>query len=157
MDNSQFDVVAIEYPGYSYYKVEGRDASEDTVIEDAINLMRHLIFKKKIPIQSIVVVGKLEWLKGRSIGTGVAVEIAKRFLDIAGLILVSPFTSIADVAFDISGVGTILRILTNIKNFCSIDKIASVRCPIASIHGTKDSLISHKQSDQLKSKSKWWR
>jgi hypothetical protein len=53
----QFDVVAIEYPSYSYYKANGRSANELTITEDAERFMRYLIFKKCIPIESIVVVG----------------------------------------------------------------------------------------------------
>lgn len=53
----QFDVVAIEYPGYSYYEANGRSANEKTIIEDAVRLMRYLIFSECIPIESIVIVG----------------------------------------------------------------------------------------------------
>jgi pimeloyl-ACP methyl ester carboxylesterase len=89
--------------------------------------------------------------QGRSIGTGVAVEVAKRFLDIAGLILISPFTSIKAVAANINGIGHIANfLLDKDKNFCNIDKVEYIRCPTYCIHGTEDSLIDHKQSDQLK-------
>jgi hypothetical protein len=52
--------VAIEYPGYSFYKDQNRATDEANIIEDADIMMRHLIFDKKIPLSSIVVVGSLQ-------------------------------------------------------------------------------------------------
>lgn len=50
-------MVAVEYPGYSLYNAEGRIADEQNIISDAVQLMKHLTFEKKIPLKSIVVVG----------------------------------------------------------------------------------------------------
>jgi pimeloyl-ACP methyl ester carboxylesterase len=88
---------------------------------------------------------------GRSLGTGVAIEMAKRYLDVAALILISPYTSISAVAGDIRFFGFILKELNSLDKFRNIDNIALVRCPILCIHGMKDKLISHQQTDELRS------
>jgi alpha-beta hydrolase superfamily lysophospholipase len=90
----------MEYPGYGIYKGE---ASEDKVLQDAKSLINWL--KSEVlgsntekPFNNF---NKLI-LMGRSLGSGVASYIADNY-PVACLILISPFTSIKDVAKNMFG------------------------------------------------------
>jgi len=76
-------------------------------------------------------------LVGRSLGTGVAVELARQGHGRA-LILVSPYTSITDVAWNRFGP---LVWFARLDRFDSLSRIGAVRVPVVAIHGTKDTLI----------------
>ena len=66
-------------------------ANEKSVYEDARAALQHLTAQPGVPSSRIILVG-------RSIGTGVAAEMAKEHPDAGGLILISPLTSVSDVA-----------------------------------------------------------
>jgi fermentation-respiration switch protein FrsA (DUF1100 family) len=75
---------------------------------------------------------------GESIGTGVAVELARRRPPRA-LVLQSPFTSLGDVArFHYPYLPARLLLC---DRFDSIAKIEAIRCPLLVIHGERDSII----------------
>lgn len=74
---------------------------------------------------------------GRSIGTTVAVESARK-LNIAGLILVSPLTTGKEQA-KASGLGLVAFIAGD--SFNNSDKMADIVCPVLVIHGTADTVI----------------
>ena len=78
-------------------------------------------------------------LAGRSIGTGVAVEMAHRGRG-AALVLVSPFTRIVDLARRMVG-----PLATQFvwDKFESIAKMPDLRMPVVVIHGTDDELIPY--------------
>jgi fermentation-respiration switch protein FrsA (DUF1100 family) len=76
-------------------------------------------------------------LVGRSLGTGVAVEMAHRGYGCA-LLLVSPYTSITDVGRN--RFGPLVHVAW-LDAFDSFSKIASVKAPVVAIHGTADTLI----------------
>lgn len=78
-------------------------------------------------------------LTGRSIGTGVAVEMAHRGHGRA-LVLVSPFTRIADLARRM--IGPLAAGLV-FDPFDNLAKIAKVRVPVVVVHGTEDELIPY--------------
>lgn len=75
---------------------------------------------------------------GRSLGTGVATNLAHKN-ELGGLVLVSPYTSIPDVAADIYWYMPV-RLFVHDK-FASIDKIAAVSGDLLIIHGDQDKLI----------------
>ncbi len=75
---------------------------------------------------------------GSSIGSGVAVDLAARAAP-AGLLLLSPFTSLVDAAkehYPWLPVGPFLR-----DRYENIDKIGDVRCPLLVIHGGRDRIV----------------
>ena len=87
---------------------------------------------------------------GESLGTGVAVELAKRRPPVA-LILQSAFTSLVDVArahYAFLPVRLLLR-----DRFDSLSKIAEVRCPTLLIHGTLDALVPFSHSEALRERA----
>jgi len=73
---------------------------------------------------------------GRSIGTGVAVQVAA-MRSPSSLILISPFTSIKDVAKHLFGN---LSVLVK-ERFKSVECASNVSCPTLIIHGKLDNLI----------------
>lgn len=79
-------VVVFEYPGYGQ---DGKVPGEAIILEQALDLVAHI--KKKnsrhLPV----------YLMGESLGTGVATFVAAQ-TPISGLILISAYTSIAQVA-----------------------------------------------------------
>ncbi len=85
LDNG-FDVLLMEYPGFGS---RAGEASEQAIMEAADEAVRHLLAESPRSI----------YLAGESLGSGVASEMAARFPnDISGLLLVTPFTSLKEVA-----------------------------------------------------------
>jgi uncharacterized protein len=76
-------------------------------------------------------------LLGRSLGTGLAVELALR-QPCAKLILVSPYTSMVDLGRLTAGP---LAPLVIPDRYDSLSKIGRVRMPIVILHGTRDEVI----------------
>lgn len=75
-------------------------------------------------------------IMGRSIGTGVAVQVAAQ-RNPSGLVLISPFTSIKDVAKHLFGnLNCVVK-----ERFKSVDYAKDIKCPTLIIHGKLDTLI----------------
>ena len=123
-----YGVLGIAYRGYGK---SGGKATEAGFYADARAAVEFA--KKSAPENSIIVAG-------RSIGTGVAVEIAKEY-NLGGVVLISPYTSITNVAakqywfFPVKFLG-----LVHYK-FDSLSKIKSVNEPLLLIHGDVDTII----------------
>lgn len=80
-----WEVILFEYPGYG---ARGGRPSESAFFDAAEEAMRLLLDENDRPLL----------LVGESLGSGIACEMAKRFPDkVAGLLLVTPFTNLADV------------------------------------------------------------
>ncbi len=84
-------------------------------------------------------------LVGRSLGSGVAVELARRGRGRA-LILISPFTSMVDMAR--ATVGPLARWVVT-DSFDNASKIAAVRVPVAVLHGVRDGLVPFSMGETL--------
>lgn len=84
-------------------------------------------------------------LVGRSLGSGVAVDLAARGVG-RGLVLVSPYTSMVDMGR--AYVGPLAPLLVP-DRFDSEAKAASVRVPAAVIHGTADDLVPFAMAEAL--------
>ena len=85
-------------------------------------------------------------LYGESLGTGVATELGKRNI-FAGIILESPFTSIAKAAkiyYPYLPVNIILQ-----DRYDSIEKIQSINIPVLIMHGKKDNIVPQKMGLDL--------
>lgn len=120
---------AVEYPGYGL----SRDSkvSEAAIYEDAEVALLHLRDTLGVPKDRIVI-------EGQSLGTGVAVEMAHRGHG-SRLVLVSPFTSMVDMARRI--VPVLPASLVVRDRFDSASKAAAVSLPALVIHGSDDELI----------------
>jgi hypothetical protein len=122
-------VLVLGYRGYG--RSEGK-ASEAGVYADARAGLRHLIDQRGFPEDRIV-------LFGRSLGGAVAVDLAQG-RRLAGVILESTFTSIADVARSIGG--PFLAALAG-SRFDSASKIDRIRAPLLFFHGDHDEVIDY--------------
>jgi hypothetical protein len=130
------DVLLIDYRGYGLSEPVMPD--EEGVYADARAGLAWLTEERGIPDREIVVFG-------RSLGGAVAVEIA-RGRPLAGLVLESTFTSVADVSKSLWGLP--LRFWLAEK-LASIDKIREVTCPILFFHGDRDRLVPMQLGQRL--------
>jgi pimeloyl-ACP methyl ester carboxylesterase len=76
-------------------------------------------------------------LMGRSLGSGVATELAVRH-DCALLVLISPYTSMVDMGRIVAGPVARLAVPDRYDNLA---KITRVQCPAVILHGTRDGVI----------------
>jgi len=122
-------VFAVEYPGYGLSR--DNEPKETAIYEDAEVALRHLIDEKRVPRERIV-------LSGQSLGSGVAVEMARRGLG-SRLLLFSPYTSMIDMA------DHYLPILPNrflVRDLFDNEKKApGIATPVLVVHGTDDEVI----------------
>ncbi|MBF2067375.1 MAG: alpha/beta fold hydrolase [Calothrix sp. C42_A2020_038] len=135
-----FSVLLIDYRGFGLS--EGAFPSENRVYEDAATAWNYLVKQQKIPPQNI-------YIYGHSLGGAIAIDLAVKHPDAAGLIVESSFTSIRNVIvarklFRFFPVKLILK-----QNFDSISKIAKIKTPILLIHGAEDSTVPAFMSKQL--------
>jgi hypothetical protein len=131
-----FSVFIIDYRGFG--KSAGKP-SERGLYLDAEAAWAYLTESRGVPAERIVLIG-------RSLGGGVAIELASR-KNPGALVVESTFTSLVDVArehFRFFPVGLILR-----EKYESIRKIGSVKCPVLILHGTDDELIPIAQGRAL--------
>ncbi len=119
-------VFLAEYRGYGGLRgsptEDGLYADGDAAVE--------AVQKTGVPPERLV-------LMGRSLGSGVATELAVRH-DCALLVLISPYTSMVDMGRIIAGPAARLAVPDRYDN---LDKIARVRCPVVILHGTRDGVI----------------
>lgn len=123
-----YTVIAPEYPGYGIHYGE---TSPESCILAALRVLRYArehANRKKVPVV----------LCGRSIGTGIVSQIARRHPSLFDhLVLISPFESIERLARKRIGF-----LSTTVKNVLNTGKVLKdYRRPILIIHGQKDTLI----------------
>ena len=131
------DVLCAEYPGYGLY--DSDKPSENAILDDATLIIQHAIQNLKYKEEDII-------LLGRSLGTGVAIQMANIFTKLRGIVLISPFLSIRDVAENMVG-SVLAKVVGDI--FKSKDFIQSIKTPALFIHGALDELIPASASKWL--------
>lgn len=125
------NVLIIDYRGYG--ESTGGPPRETLVYEDANRAWTYLVAERKIAPADIAIYG-------HSLGGAVAIELASRHPDAGALITESTFTSIADMADEMT-YGTFLPIrLILTERFDSISKIGSIRVPKLFLHGEADGI-----------------
>ncbi len=134
------NVLIFDYRGYG--RSSGPFPAEKRLYEDAESAWKYLVETRRVPSAEIV-------LYGHSLGSGVAIEMAQRHSDIAGLIVENALTSVVDrgTADPIYRVFPI-RLLAR-ERFDSIHKIRSVHSPILIIRGGADMVIPPAMSLRL--------
>ena len=86
---------------------------------------------------------------GHSLGGAIAIELATKHLEMAGLIVEGTFTSIRDMAGLMPGIKLFpLRWLVT-QRFDNLTKIKSLQTPILILHGTADEVIPLFMSKEL--------
>ncbi|MFI5298079.1 MAG: alpha/beta hydrolase [Polyangiales bacterium] len=129
--------LAVEYRGYGLSQSSG-SPSETGLYADAEAALRWLEQKGVARDRTVVV--------GRSLGTGVAAEMATRGL-VGRLILVSPYTSIPDVGaleYPMMPVRLLAR-----DRFDTRSKAAQITAETLVIHGDQDELIPYSMGTTL--------
>jgi len=128
------DVVLAEYRGYGR---EPGEPSERGLYADGEAVLAALA-AEGVAADRIVLVG-------RSLGSGVAVELASRGHG-RRLILVSPYTSMAAMGSRV--VGPLASVLIE-DRFDSLSKITGVKVPITILHGEEDDVVPFAMGKRL--------
>lgn len=131
-----FSVLIIDYRGYG--KSSGV-ISEKGFYEDAEAAYDFLIERKGFTPEDIIIYG-------RSVGTGVGMELARR-KKCRGLVLEAPYTSLSSLANE--KLPFFFPSLYMKFRFDNLSKIQQVKCPIIFLHGSKDTLIPVSHSQKL--------
>jgi len=132
-----FSVLAVDYRGFG----ESADVAptEALAYEDAEAAWKYL--EKLAP-------GKPRYIVGHSLGGAIAVELARRHPDAAGLVLEATFTSVPDmIKRSRWGFLPVTLILT--QKFDVLSKIGEVKVPVIVAHGTRDSVVPFEMGEEL--------
>jgi alpha-beta hydrolase superfamily lysophospholipase len=134
-----FSVLAVDYRGF------GRSTallpSEHSALDDARVAFAELARRTPDPAQRFVY--------GYSLGGALAIALAAERDGLAGVIVESSFTRVADVVRD-SRWGWIPFVgLAVTQTFDSLARIERVDEPLLLIHGTADGIVPHTMSDRL--------
>lgn len=131
-----YHAVAMEYPGYGT-DVGSCRVADHSIADRAIALLVHLSASLDVQSENIIVVG-------RSIGTGIAAQVASK-MSLKALVLISPFTRLKDVVGQIvGGVSCLMG-----ERFDTMALIPKIKVPLLCIHGTADALIPISHSHML--------
>ena len=133
------NVVAVEYPSYSYYKSNA--CHEEQICKDALAIYDFIVDTLQWPSDRVYVMG-------RSIGCIPAIYLASH-RPVSLLFLVSPFISIKHVLKDHYGVFGSLGSLVIKAGYDNSERIRGVKCPTLIVHGKKDKMIGTHQSIRL--------
>ncbi len=127
-----FSVLMIDYRGYG--QSDGKFPSEAQVYKDAQVAWDYLIHQKAVKPENI-------FIFGHSLGGAIAIDLAVRKPNAAGLIVESSFTSIQEMVdlrrfYRIFPVSLFLH-----QRFDSLSKLRLLRVPLLLIHGTEDRTV----------------
>ncbi|OUL18710.1 alpha/beta fold hydrolase [Nostoc sp. 106C] len=135
-----FSVLLIDYRGYG--RSEGTFPNERRVYQDAATAWNYLVQQLQIPPGQI-------FIYGHSLGGAIAIDLAVKHPNAAGLIVESSFTSIREVVAyrNLFWMFPVNLILT--QRFESIKKLPKLKMPVLFIHGTADSSVPFLMSQKL--------
>ena len=127
-----FDVLLVEYRGYGLS--EGAFPKEQTFYQDADTALHYLTHQQQIPLSEIIAYG-------HSLGGAIAIDLATKHPDLAGIIIHNSFTSMLDMVkrtyyarwFPVQWILN--------QHFDSMAKVKSLHMPALFIHATGDPLI----------------
>jgi pimeloyl-ACP methyl ester carboxylesterase len=131
-------VLVVEYPGYG--PAASARPGEQAIYEDTEAALAHLRDVRGVGPERVVVMG-------RSLGTGVAAEMAKRG-HAARMVLLSAYTSIPAVARHlVSSSLPAERLITD--RFATAEKAPGITVPTLLVHGADDTMIPPTMSERL--------
>ena len=128
----EVSVLMIDYRGYG--KSSPIFPNEARVYEDAEAAWQYLTQKRQLKSQQIFVYG-------HSLGGAIAIDLATKHPEMAGLITEGTFTSMQDMAASIPGLKIFPLAWIIRQRFDSITKIKSLETPILILHGAADETI----------------
>lgn len=126
--------MAVEYPGYG---ICSGKATEAGILKNAEAAMHFVTETLRWPHDGIK-------LFGRSLGTGPSMALAAQY-EVAGLVLVSPFTSIRELFR--TQVGVFAEMVED--RFRNLEVASKILSPTLIIHGQQDSLIPPEHSRKI--------
>ncbi|OZH52309.1 phospholipase [Hydrocoleum sp. CS-953] len=136
-----FDVLLIDYRGYG--RSTGNFPSEAQIYQDIEIVWNYLVNQRQINPQNILVYG-------HSLGGAIAIELATRHPQMAGLIIQSSFTSMQSMVNYEGGIYKFFPIkLLLHQKFDSISKLRKLDIPICLVHGKEDMSVPAYMSEQL--------
>ncbi|MBD2531439.1 alpha/beta fold hydrolase [Nostoc flagelliforme FACHB-838] len=135
-----FSVLLIDYRGYG--RSEGSFPNEKRVYEDAVTAWNYLVQQQEIPPNQI-------FIYGHSLGGAIAIDLAVKHPQAAGLIVESSFTSIRDLITyrNMFWMFPVDLILT--QRFESIKKLPNLKMPVLFIHGAVDWTVPSFMSEKM--------
>lgn len=132
------NLLLVDYRGYG--KSTGGKPSEAKVYEDAEAAWQYLVRQRGVKPQQL-------FIYGHSLGGAVAIDLALRHPEAAGLIAESTFTSMqamGELKYDLLPAGLLLN-----QRFESLQKIPQLKIPLLLIHGTWDQKVPVGMTQQL--------
>ena len=136
------NVLMADYRGYG----SSSPGQENGVraVEDGRAALRYLTEQRHVSMQDIFIVG-------RSIGTGVAAQLAFENPQAAGLVLMSPFTNLNAAARQVYPIMRFLplELMGSRNKLPTIERIASIRMPILIVVGSLDNLTPPWMAERL--------
>lgn len=132
------NVLAIDYRGYG--KSGGGFPSEMQVYEDADAAWNYLVQQRGVDPRQL-------FIYGHSLGGAIAIELALRHPEAAGLIVESTFTSMPDMAETVYWMFPTDWLLN--QRFDAVAKMPRLRLPVLLIHGTADAEVPYRMSKRL--------
>ena len=133
-------VLLIDYRGYG--KSSPTFPNEKKVCQDAVAAWKYLTSDRQIKPQNIFVYG-------HSLGGAIAIDLAVKHPEMAGLITEGTFTSIRDMASQDKFLQLFPLDLILTQHFDSITKIQSLQVPLLILHGEEDEVIPVSMGEQL--------
>ncbi len=134
-----FSILAIDYRGFG--RSEGGFPSESQVYEDAQSAWTYLKTREPDACR--------RYIYGHSLGGAVAIDLAVKSPDAAGLIVESSFTSMLDMGRRGAWLQHLLRDWIVTQRFDSLAKIGKLLMPVLFIHGTADDVVPPEMSQRL--------
>ncbi|MEO0456083.1 MAG: alpha/beta hydrolase [Cyanobacteria bacterium P01_A01_bin.114] len=135
-----FSVLLFDYRGYG--RSDGPFPSEQRVYEDAAVAWQYLTTQRQVAPSDI-------WIYGHSLGGAIAVDLAVKHPEAAGLVVESSLSSMhqavnATGQYDWIPVNLILT-----QRFNSVAKLSSLQMPVLFIHGLEDDILPSDMSQLL--------
>lgn len=133
-----YNVLTVDYRGYG--KSTGGKPNEAKLYEDAGAAWNYLIKNRASD-------PKRTFIYGHSLGGAIAIDLAMRHPEAAGIIAESTFTSMVDMGnreYAYMPVDLLLN-----QRFDSLSKISHLKIPLLLIHGTWDTRVPYQMSQRL--------
>ncbi|MCX6878295.1 MAG: alpha/beta fold hydrolase [Verrucomicrobia bacterium] len=134
-----YNVLMVDYRGFGK-SIGAARPGEPKLYEDAEAAWNHLTQTRGIKPQHL-------FIYGHSLGGAIAVELATRHPDAAGLVTESTFTSVPDMArrkYPCLPTGWLLRL-----SFDSLQKVRTLKVPVLFIHGQLDAKVPFSMAEEL--------
>lgn len=140
MHSLGYNLLMIDYRGYG--KSTGGEPGEAKVYEDAEAAWNYLLKQRSAPRRTFIY--------GHSLGGAIAIDLAVRHPEAAGLIAESTFTSMSDMGrreYNYLNYMPVSWLLN--QRFDSLGKVDKLKIPVLFIHGTWDRKIPWQMSQRL--------